>query len=162
MKINQALLTELDEIYELELACFPREAWSRAIFREELSNGRTLYLLAREGEIPVGYIAVAFDQQFHYAHITSLAVMPAFQRRGIASALLEEALIRMTAGGIRHYRAETRVSNDHVLRLFRKFGFAEEMIINRYYQHPVEAAVVLSRNDPDKGSATMVQSTDQT
>lgn len=154
MEIYQAALDDLDEIFKIELACFPREAWSRAVFREELVNGRTLYLVARESEESVGYAAVAFDQIVHYAHITSLAVLPGYQRRGIGSALLEKAINQMADRGFHRFRAETRLSNDHVVRLFHKLGFQEEMIINRYYQQPVEAAVILSRSDPDNQSVS--------
>ena len=148
MAIKKATPQDLDPIVSLELQCFPNEAWSRAVFREDLARADSLYLLAYENGAAAGYIAAGFDGGAQYAHISSLAVDPAHQRQGIGTALLEEMLRQLDGMGIHQIRAETRLSNDHVQKLFLEHGFQEQMIIGSYYQHPVEDAVLLLKG-PD-------------
>lgn len=146
MEIRQAGPADLPTVYELEQRCFPNEAWSWRVFQEELAGPDSRYLLAVTPEGPIGYIAASFSARAGFAHITSLAVSPDHQRQGVGAALLAEMLRQMEAVGIHRFRAETRLGNEHVQRLFLRHGFYREMIISGYYQRPMEDAVVLLRD----------------
>ena len=70
--------------------------------------------------------------------ILNLAVAPAFRRKGVATALLQEELAR---GGV-HF-LEVRESNRAALALYGKIGFVRAGRRVDYYRSPVEAAIVM-------------------
>ena len=72
-----------------------------------------------------------------------IASDPAFRRRGIGSALLDELTeeaARRHAGSI---FLEVRESNDAARAMYRKAGFVEKGIRRNYYHAPLENAVVM-------------------
>lgn len=70
--------------------------------------------------------------------ILNLAVVPAFRRKGVATALLREELAH---GGV-HF-LEVRESNRAGLALYGKIGFVRAGRRADYYRSPVEAAIVM-------------------
>ena len=75
--------------------------------------------------------------------ILNLAVAPASRRYGIARQLMSEALQHAHKTGAQRAYLEVRGSNEGALALYRRFGFRECGRRPRYYQYPVEDAVVL-------------------
>lgn len=148
MMIRKAGPLDLESIVFLELSCFPWEAWPEKVFARELTSRSALYLLAEDDGGAAGYISCWLRERESYAHITSLAVLPAAQRNGIGTALLDELIVRCQSEGIRSFRAETRLSSQHVIALFKEFGFQESGILSGYYTSPNEDAVLLVRKDP--------------
>ncbi|MDZ4768740.1 MAG: GNAT family N-acetyltransferase [Chloroflexota bacterium] len=74
-----------------------------------------------EGQI-VGYaLCTVFVEG---AHLARLGVFPAMQRRGIAGALLADALWRFQRRSIYTMTVNTQASNARSLRLYARFGFA--------------------------------------
>lgn len=71
--------------------------------------------------------------------ILNLAVAPAWRRRGVARALLDEVL-REASGQI---FLEVRESNTAARQLYRAVGFQEIGIRRNYYHEPSEAAIVM-------------------
>jgi [ribosomal protein S18]-alanine N-acetyltransferase len=69
--------------------------------------------------------------------ILNLAVAPAFQRRGIASALLAQAPGE-------HIFLEVRASNSEAISLYRKLGFQLRGTRLNYYQNPQEHGLVMA------------------
>ena len=115
------------------------DPWSENAFHEELSAAGRRYLVAEEGGAPVGYgglLVVGED-----AHVVTLAVDPAAQRRGLGTrlmvALVEEAL----AAGASHLTLEVRVSNEAAQHLYRRFGF-ETVGVRRHYYRDEDALIM--------------------
>lgn len=74
-----------------------------------------------DGQI-VGYaLCTMFIQG---AHLARLGVLPTMQRRGVATALLAEAVLRYQRRGIYTMSVNTQASNARSLRLYERFGFA--------------------------------------
>jgi ribosomal-protein-alanine N-acetyltransferase len=89
----------------------------------------------------VGYIVgrALLDE----AEILNLGVAEPVRRRGIARALVRELLALFSARGVRTVFLEVRESNHPAQALYDAFGFREVGRRSRYYQKPVEDAVVL-------------------
>ena len=68
--------------------------------------------------------------------VLNLAVDPEFRRRGIGTRLLRHI-------DSRHVFLEVRESNEVAQNLYRKLGFAEIGRREKYYDDPVEAAIVM-------------------
>ena len=79
-------------------------------------------------------------------HVTNVAVAPAEQRRGVATALL----LGLADEAIRHgciaWTLEVRVSSTGAQELYRRFGFAPAGVRTRYYEN-TEDAIVMWCND---------------
>lgn len=80
-----------------------------------------------------------------YFHLASLAIAPAWRRRGWGGRLLQELLSRARRQGCRGCRLEVRTSNRAALSLYRHWGFGEEGRLERFYTRPVEDGLVMYR-----------------
>ncbi len=141
-------VSDLPEVLGIEVVSFGLP-WTQEMFERELSRGTLSELLvarlADAGLPPalVGYLCawVVTDE----LHINNIAVDPRWRRRGVATALLRAALERGRDRQARSAFLEVRVSNLGAQALYRKLGFAPSGIRRRYYSHPIEDAVIMTR-----------------
>ncbi|MCX7790009.1 MAG: ribosomal protein S18-alanine N-acetyltransferase [Chloroflexaceae bacterium] len=85
------------------------------------------------------------------AHVTTIAVDPAYRRRGIGELLLNGLIDQAYELGARMITLEVRVSNDAAQRLYLKYGFTVVGTRRRYYTDNGEDALLMSieaLNDP--------------
>lgn len=136
-------MTEADtkEIAELEAELFSMP-WSRQGFTDTLTMPNVLFLVAREEEELAGYcgIYMAADE----GEITNVAVRPSFRRQGIGVRLVSELMEEAAAEGVTHFLLEVRESNEAAIRLYEKLGFSACGRRKRFYERPVEDALVMS------------------
>jgi ribosomal-protein-alanine N-acetyltransferase len=139
---------DLRAVLAIERVVFP-EPWSEGIFRAELSlrTGRS-YRVARLGPVLAGYAGLM--DTFDEGHITTIAVDPACQRRGVATVLLADLARRARVKGIRQLSLEVAVGNEGAQSLYRAFGFAPVGVRKRYYQKTGEDALVMWAYDIDR------------
>ena len=113
----------------------PREWWKRL--------GR---LLQREPRPPLlgygGFWMIAGE-----AHISTLAVAPAWRRRGLGELLLWSMLKQATLIGAFEATLEVRVSNYAAQNLYLKYGFEKAGRRHRYYQDNGEDAWIMTVAD---------------
>jgi ribosomal-protein-alanine N-acetyltransferase len=83
------------------------------------------------------------------AHISTLAVAPAWRRRGLGELLLWSMLQRATSMGAFEATLEVRVSNHAAQNLYLKYGFAVVGQRRRYYQDNNEDAWIMTVSDFD-------------
>lgn len=76
-----------------------------------------------------------------FGHIKDVAVHPKHRRRGIASTLLERALVTLAGENARSVKLEVRESNEAAQELYRGFGFAPMRRRPSYYQNGEDAIV---------------------
>ena len=74
-----------------------------------------------------------------------VAVHPRARRRGIAAGLLTFALAECADAGCAECFLEVRASNQAALGLYAALGFRENGRRPRYYDHPVEDALLFHR-----------------
>lgn len=131
----------LRQVLRIDHAVYPRP-WSLALYLRELSTteGRS-YLVARRGSDVVGYAGVMAILED--AHITTVAVTPAHQRRGIATRLLLVLLREALALGAERVTLEVRASNRGAQALYSRFGFAPSGVRKAYYADNREDAVIM-------------------
>ncbi len=79
------------------------------------------------------------------AHITILAVDPAYPRQGLGQAMLYTLLKAAHDRGLERATLEVRASNQAAIALYEKFGFQEAGRRKRYYQDTGEDALILWR-----------------
>ncbi len=117
--------------------------WSPGVFQSEIdlvAKGERYYVvLVGEGEL-LGYAGLMFVSD--EAHITNIAIDPAFQRRGLARLLLVHLATEAIERGCQALTLEVRVSNTAAQGLYREFGFAPAGVRQRYYENTEDALVM--------------------
>lgn len=115
--------------------------WSRQSFWEEAANDQAYYLLALDGEEIIGYAGTWFV--FDEAHITNVAIAPAYRGQGVGSQMMEEIIRVVKEQGITSMTLEVRPSNTAALALYAKFGFKSVGRRPHYYQDNGEDAEIM-------------------
>jgi [ribosomal protein S18]-alanine N-acetyltransferase len=147
LRIEKLKRRDLRQVLPIEAAVFP-EPWSPAVFNSELAlrHGR-LYRAAWDGSQLAGYIGfMIVDDE---AHITTIATAPAFQRSGVASALIIDGITTLIPQGVKHVSLEVAAGNEPAQALYRRFGFAPVGVRENYYQQSGEDALVTWAYDID-------------
>lgn len=131
----------LRQVLRIDHQVYPRP-WSLGLYLGELSTteGRS-YVVARQGTQVLGYaglMVIAGD-----AHVTTVAVAPAHQRRALATRLLLVLMRDALALGAERVTLEVRASNHHAQRLYSRFGFAPAGMRKAYYVDNREDAVIM-------------------
>jgi ribosomal-protein-alanine N-acetyltransferase len=126
----------------LEERCFTNP-WTREMLARELaqSDVAQVFVLRLPG-CPVA----AFCSCWLVAdelHINTVAVEPAYRRRGLAFALLGHVLREASRRGAVRATLEVRASNVPALRLYEALGFRVSATRTKYYSHPEEDALIL-------------------
>lgn len=137
----------LRSVLRIEQQVYPRP-WSLSLFLGELSLRSTRsYVVARVGGEVVGYggLMITLDE----AHVTTLAVDPAWHRRGLGTRLLAHLARVAVERGACHLTLEVRVSNTAAQALYRRFGFCPEGVRRNYYVETNEDALIMWAHDID-------------
>ncbi len=141
---------DLRQVMAIEQVVFP-EPWSLTVFTSELAlrDGRA-YRTARAGRRVVGYFGLMFvDDE---AHVTTVAVAPDHQGRGVGKVLMLEVARTALAAGSRHLSLEVAAGNERAQALYRRFGFAPVGVRKGYYQRTGEDALVMWAHDVDSAA----------
>ncbi|HET6964645.1 MAG TPA: ribosomal protein S18-alanine N-acetyltransferase [Acidimicrobiales bacterium] len=131
----------LRSVLRIESQVYPRP-WTLSLFLGELGlRGSRYYVVARVDGVVVGYagLMISLDE----AHVTTIAVDPAWQRHRIGSRLLINLTRAAVAKGIRHMTLEVRVSNAAAQHMYRRFGFETEGVRKNYYAESKEDALIM-------------------
>ena len=133
---------DLSDVEALQRRAFTN-AWGAEALRWELTNTDVarLYLMRSPGGALVAYCAcwMVFDE----LHINSLAVDPAWRRRGLARRLLRDVFRDALGAGARSATLEVRRSNLAARVLYERLDFHVEGVRRDYYQEPREDALIL-------------------
>jgi len=140
-RIEAMTLNDLEDVLAIERVVF-NEPWLRAHFEHEIVNSTISYArVARLREKLAGYLVawIVWDE----LHLGNIAVAPALQHGGIATALLEEMFAHALSHGCRMATLEVRVSNQRAISLYTRLGFKPVAVRRRYYRDNGEDALIM-------------------
>ena len=106
-----------------------------------LENARTIAAVDGDGTV-LGYASL--QTVLDEGYINNLAVLPAYRRLGIASALLEDFRRFGEAKGLAFLTLEVRASNAPAIALYTKHGYTQAGRRKNYYSHPKEDAILMT------------------
>jgi [ribosomal protein S18]-alanine N-acetyltransferase len=136
--------SDLDRIVAINSQSY-LHPWSPDLIRREMQHEWSTVLLGvEEGaapEVVLGF--VVFWLVHDEVHVLNVAVSAEHRRRGVARALMEEAVARGRAAGARLVTLEVRRSNAPAIALYRKLGYREVAVRPRYYAEEGEDAIVM-------------------
>lgn len=142
IRYQKMTAAHVDGVAELEKICFS-DPWSRQSIESELKNPLSLWMVAVENGVVVGYIGS--QSVLGESDMMNVAVHPDYRRRGIAEALVEFLISELASAGNTQLMLEVRVSNAPAIALYEKLGFSQVGLRKNYYRNPKEDARILRR-----------------
>lgn len=130
---------------------WPLRAWDSFLAPEEeesVAVHRSMFLgmfpARSEQEALVGLIAVA--QTAETTELELLLVHPGVRRQGIGRGLVSHWLTSAACAGVWEAILEVRASNEGAQKLYGELGFTVQGRRKRYYHHPEEDAILMSKD----------------
>lgn len=143
-------VADLEQVLEIERLCH-RNPWSEAMFQRELDNPLSrIDLLWRDGSLAGFLCAWRVCEELS---ILNVATAPHMRRRGVARALLGQALERNQQAGLERALLEVRPSNQGAIALYLSFGFRQIDRRRGYYSDGEDALVMEWLPGEDGGPA---------
>lgn len=135
------IMADVDQVAMLEEKNFSTP-WHRESFVEILNNPAALYMVALEGDRIVGTCGII--TAVGEGDICNVVTDEEFRGKGVAYKLvktvMEEAAKQLD---VTDYTLEVRVGNRAAIALYEKLGFVSEGIRPKFYEKPVEDAMIM-------------------
>jgi ribosomal-protein-alanine N-acetyltransferase len=127
---------DLDRILDIEAASFGADAYDRNLFAEYTHTCGGLFLVAELGTKVCAYsiTAISPGRLGTRAELISMAVAPAFRRKGAASALMDSTLRRLSPRGVTRLGLMVKVTNQRARDFYAKYGFRKLRRVAGYYE----------------------------
>lgn len=149
--IREASEEDILTVMNINRICLP-ENYSYTFFHSILKAYPKTFLVAEVDSKIAGYIMCRVErilsklERFRIkkaGHIISIAVLPEYRRRGIASTLIKKAMETLKKEyGCDEIFLEVRVTNNQAISLYKKLGFNEIDVLKRYYIDGEDAYVM--------------------
>jgi ribosomal-protein-alanine N-acetyltransferase len=140
--IREMTVADLPRVVYLEKLIFP-DPWPESAFVEQITETGWGALTAEADDTAIGYACyyIVADE----AHLTNIAVDPAYRRKSVASQLLERILQVAQKNRCEYLLLEVRAGNIEARVFYERYGFTLLYRRPKYYRHPVEDALVMVR-----------------
>ena len=135
IKIEDASLTHLNKLFEIEQQCFTKEAFTKQQISYLIADYNTISLVAKINNEIVGFTILQLEAEDDstFGHIITLNVAPNFRRKGVAQKMLQETESILKSRGIAECRLEVRQDNTAAIKLYKQLGYREISVLDRYY-----------------------------
>ena len=114
--------------------------WNYNIFKSELENGNSKYLVAKIGDKIVGFAGII--PILNEADISNIVVHKDFRNKKIGSYLLQNLINLASSLNIEIINLEVRESNIPAIHLYEKYGFEICGIRKKYYNNTENAILM--------------------
>lgn len=136
--------SDLEDAARLEKRYFS-VPWTREQLGESLQSGQYLFLVAEENGQVAGYAGLL--RVMDEGDVTNVVVDEAYRGKGLGTRLMAALLEEGRGCGMKEFTLEVRVSNQRAIRLYESLGFVQEGIRKRFYERPVEDALIMWKRD---------------
>jgi len=150
VKLRKFTPDDLQSVVQINRVCLP-ENYTDFFFLDLHERFPETFIVAEENGRIVGYImcrvevglsSFGLGGLMRKGHIVSVAVLPQMRRKGVAQALINQAV-----DGMRYYKAkqcylEVRVTNTGGIALYKKLGFDVSRTAHGYYSDGEDAYVM--------------------
>ena len=139
MEILPASILDLTSLLKLERACFQKDAWSLFDLIAVLSWPEVIRFKAVDEGKMIGFVAGDTRPSQGAAWISTIAVDPHYQRRGIGRALLMACESEVKSPNM---KLTVRVSNHGAISLYEREGYRTVDIWRNYYRDGEDGMVM--------------------
>lgn len=141
IEFKDMTITDLDSIKDNLYTNFD-DFWSYNIFKSELENENSKYIIAILNNEIIGFAGIW--QVIDEAHITNIVVRKDFRRLGIGSLLLEKLInVCKNLESINSITLEVNEDNTTAQKLYEKFNFKVLGKRKKYYNNN-KAAIIMT------------------
>lgn len=141
--VGRAQVSDIKEILDIERAVYNGETpWNERAFASELHRkSDRLYLVVRKNDQMVAFIGSSYSRGSKDLHVTNIAVLPEWQRKGIATFLLNTIIQKATNIHAKQVSLEVRASNEQAQKTYASLGFESHGVQAGYYFGDHEDAI---------------------
>ncbi len=132
--------SDLVQVIKIENASFTTDAYQIEDFRQVYRKCSELSIVAEIAGQIAGYMMTCLLPD--RGHIFSLAVTPAYRRRGVAEALFRYTVGRLSERGIEKIDLEVRKTNEAGCSFWGQMGFIPAGTIPDFYDDGAEALLM--------------------
>ena len=119
-----------------------REAFGKVF--EPLFNG-SFYVFEEHGQLQGFYkVQRHIGRAAHVAYLGTLAVAPQAKGSGLARRMMQDALDRLAASGIRRVELSVEADNPRAIAFYQRFGFVHEERSGRPTSAPARTAMSMN------------------
>lgn len=142
IKISKMNIDDLNKISPVLLTDFD-DFWNYNIFKSELENENSKYVVAKNNDEIVGFagIWISIDE----AHVTNIVTKKDLRKNGIGSTLLEELINLSKTLNLVSITLEVNENNLDAIKLYEKFGFEKLGIRKKYYNNTDNALIMTKK-----------------
>lgn len=118
--------------------------WSEKSFIDACETPENVYIVCKQNGRVAGYCGMW--TVLGEGNITNMAVAPEYRRQGIAELLMKHMeKTALEKNGVDVFFLEVRQSNTPAISLYEKMGYKPIGTRKRFYERPVEDAIVMSK-----------------
>lgn len=139
MWVENVIIEDLDEIYNLEKYTFNKDAFSKEILRSLIIRN-TLFLKITDDQKRIIGFAIALQDSIDSVNIINFLIDERFQGQGYGSVLLDFTLDKIKRiAHIKRIILNVNTKNFTAQKLYRKFNFKITEKVENYYRHKENA-----------------------
>lgn len=142
-QIRIATEADIEQIMQIETACFGNDAWSKSNMKSELLAPHTIYIVAEEDHLLIGYAGLSKLASSTSSDIQTIAVSASHRGRGVGRELMKELLAFAKEKEAKEVFLEVREDKPTPQSLYKSLGFVEIDRRENYYQPDGVAAIVM-------------------
>ncbi len=139
IEMTEMTLSDLNSIKSILNSDFD-DFWNYNIFKSELENENSKYIIAKLDNIVVGF--AGFTILYDEADITNIVVNKNYRHIGIGSAMLKELITLATSLNISVLNLEVNSSNLFAIDLYKNFSFYQCGLRKKYYNNSDDAILM--------------------
>lgn len=140
---------DLRKVTEINKACLP-ENYNSFFFLDLHKRFPETFAVAEENGEVIGYVMCRIERGWRgfglfgtkKGHVVSIAVLPEYRRRGVACALMREAMRGMRQYEVEECYLEVRMSNSPAVAFYRNLGFKVDRTVRAYYADGEDAYIM--------------------
>jgi len=142
-QIRIATEADLEQIMQIEKACFANDAWSKSNMKSELLAPHTTYVVAEESNSLIGYAGLSKLPTTNSSDIQTIAVSERHRGLGVGRKLMESLLAFAKEQKAKEVFLEVREDKPTPQSLYSSLGFRAIDRRENYYQPDGVAAIVM-------------------
>jgi ribosomal-protein-alanine acetyltransferase len=134
---------DLENIMQIEKACFGNDAWSKSNMKSEILAPHTTYVVAEESNSLIGYAGLSKLASSTSCDIQTIAVSESHRGLGVGRKLMESLLAFAREQKAKEVFLEVREDKPTPQKLYLSLGFKAIDRRENYYQPDGVAAIVM-------------------
>ena len=139
IKISAMTLPDLDSISDI-LTCEFDDFWNYNLFKSELENKNSMYIVAKLNNQIVGFAGIWLSVDD--IHITNIVVKKNCRNQKIGSLMLNNLIELCENRTQKSITLEVNSNNIPAQKLYQKFGFKNVGIRKKYYNNTKDAIIM--------------------